>query len=125
MVVLEPKNGKTPQPVVPETDKSSFIYIKREEFIMSVAITGNATARESLAYVGYLEKKYNRKLKTLDINLDGDYADLHYEFEKAPFERIRRITGYLVGTMDQWNDAKRAEEHDRVKHDTNSGFEKL
>ena len=92
---------------------------------MSVAITGNATARESLAYVGYLEKKYNRKLKSLDINLDGDYADLHYEFEKAPFERIRRITGYLVGTMDQWNDAKRAEEHDRVKHDTGSGFEKL
>ena len=125
MVVLEPKNGETPQPVVPETDKSSFIYIKREEFIMSVAITGNATARESLAYVGYLEKKYNRKLKTLDINLDGDYADLHYEFEKAPFERIRRSTGYLVGTMDQWNDAKRAEEHDRVKHDTGSGFEKL
>lgn len=32
------------------------------------------------------------------------------------FERIRRITGYLVGTMDQWNDAKRCEEHDRVKH---------
>jgi len=32
------------------------------------------------------------------------------------FERIRRITGYLVGTMDQWNDAKKAEEHDRVKH---------
>ena len=32
------------------------------------------------------------------------------------FERIRRITGYLVGTMDKWNDAKRAEEHDRVKH---------
>ena len=33
------------------------------------------------------------------------------------FERIRRITGYLVGTMDKWNDAKKAEEHDRVKHD--------
>ena len=31
-------------------------------------------------------------------------------------ERIRRITGYLVGTMDKWNDAKRAEERDRVKH---------
>ena len=27
-----------------------------------------------------------------------------------------RITGYLVGTTDRWNDAKRAEEHDRVKH---------
>ena len=32
------------------------------------------------------------------------------------FERIRRITGYLVGTMDKWNNAKRAEERDRVKH---------
>ena len=32
------------------------------------------------------------------------------------FERIRRITGYLVGTMDKWNDAKKAEEHDRMKH---------
>ena len=38
-----------------------------------------------------------------------------YEGE-YPFERIRRITGYLVGTMDRWNDAKRAEERDRVKH---------
>lgn len=33
-----------------------------------------------------------------------------------PFERIRRITGYLVGTMEKWNDAKKAEEKDRVKH---------
>lgn len=32
------------------------------------------------------------------------------------FERIRRITGYLVGTTDRWNNAKRAEEKDRVKH---------
>lgn len=32
------------------------------------------------------------------------------------FERIRRITGYLVGTMDRWNNAKAAEEKDRVKH---------
>ena len=31
-------------------------------------------------------------------------------------DRIRRITGYLVGTLDRWNDAKRAEERDRVKH---------
>lgn len=34
----------------------------------------------------------------------------------SEFERIRRITGYLVGTMDRWNDAKTSEEHDRVKH---------
>ena len=34
----------------------------------------------------------------------------------VPFERIRRITGYLVGTIGRFNNAKRAEEHDRVKH---------
>ena len=32
------------------------------------------------------------------------------------FERIRRITGYLVGTMDKWNNAKKAEDRDRVVH---------
>lgn len=32
------------------------------------------------------------------------------------FERIRRITGYLVGTLDRFNNAKRAEEKDRVRH---------
>ncbi len=36
--------------------------------------------------------------------------------EGRDFERIRRITGYLTGTVDGWNNAKRAEEKDRVKH---------
>lgn len=36
--------------------------------------------------------------------------------EEGKFERIRRITGYLVGTLDRFNNAKRAEEKDRVKH---------
>ena len=36
--------------------------------------------------------------------------------EGVGFERIRRITGYLVGTLDRFNNGKRAEEHDRVKH---------
>ena len=36
--------------------------------------------------------------------------------EGVGFERIRRITGYLVGTLDRFNNAKRAEEQDRVKH---------
>ena len=34
------------------------------------------------------------------------------------FDRIRRITGYLVGNLDRFGTGKRAEEHDRVKHDT-------
>lgn len=36
--------------------------------------------------------------------------------EGVKFERIRRITGYLVGTVDRFNNGKKAEEHDRVKH---------
>ena len=34
----------------------------------------------------------------------------------VPFERIRRVTGYLAGDVKHFNNAKRAEEHDRVKH---------
>lgn len=39
------------------------------------------------------------------------------ETEDSKFERIRRITGYLVGTLTRWNSAKKAEEEDRVKHE--------
>ena len=38
--------------------------------------------------------------------------------EGVGFERIRRITGYLVGSVERFNDGKRAEEKDRVKHDS-------
>ena len=38
------------------------------------------------------------------------------EEDGVPFDRIRRITGYLVGTVDRFNNGKKAEEHDRVKH---------
>ena len=36
--------------------------------------------------------------------------------EGVRFERIRRVTGYLTGSLDRWNNAKRAEERGRVKH---------
>lgn len=39
-----------------------------------------------------------------------------YVGEGIKFERVRRITGYLVGTLDRFNNAKREEEADRVKH---------
>lgn len=48
--------------------------------------------------------------------------------EGIGFERIRRITGYLVGTLDRFNDAKLAEVNDRVKHSIGTGkgeFEQL
>ncbi|MBQ8746679.1 MAG: anaerobic ribonucleoside triphosphate reductase [Clostridia bacterium] len=47
------------------------------------------------------------------------------EEDGVPFERIRRITGYLVGTLDHFNDAKRAEVRDRTKHEVRSEIEKI
>ena len=52
-----------------------------------------------------------------------EYFNAHAEcFDEGKFERLRRITGYLVGTLDRWNDAKKAEEHARVKHCVNSSI---
>ena len=52
------------------------------------------------------------------------YLDDHNEwFDEGRFERLRRITGYLVGTLDRWNDAKKAEESSRVKHCVNSSID--
>lgn len=53
-----------------------------------------------------------------------EYFDEHAEyFDEGKFERLRRITGYLVGTLDRWNDAKKAEEKARVKHSVNSAID--
>ena len=53
-----------------------------------------------------------------------EYFDEHANwFEEGKFERLRRITGYLVGTLDRWNDAKKAEEKARVKHCVNSSID--
>lgn len=84
----------------------------------TVTVTGgNISQQEQDAYVRYVKDKYpGRKFASIDIRLDGDFVDLSWQLEPEPFERIRRITGYLVGTTDRFNDAKRAEEKDRVKH---------
>ena len=56
------------------------------------------------------------RVEAITITFEGEDAILDYTYKAIPFERIRRITGYLVGTTDRFNDAKQAEEHDRVKH---------
>ena len=66
----------------------------------------------------YLERRDKSKTLTcLDIEVDDDYVNLAFHYTK-PFERIRRITGYLTGDIKTWNDAKRHELNDRVKHNT-------
>ena len=80
-------------------------------------IGGEISEEEKLEYVRFVGKKYDiNHIDKLTIKVDGDYVDLETSFVDAPFERIRRITGYLVGTLDRFNNGKRAEEHDRVKH---------
>ena len=69
------------------------------------------------AYKEHARKKYpNDYIDELILTLDGDYVNMEIHKHTKPFDRIRRITGYLVGTLDRFNDGKRAEEHDRVKH---------
>lgn len=59
--------------------------------------------------------------------IDNECPHCHRKEDEGDegFERIRRITGYLVGTVDRFNDAKAAEEHDRLKHTVEEGFEAL
>lgn len=52
-------------------------------------------------------KVVTKKINNEKVKLIGD---------EVGFDRIRRITGYLVGTVDRFNNSKRAEEKDRVKH---------
>ena len=80
---------------------------------------GTLPQQEIDAYIARATERFGVEPKTIDITVDGDEVDLHYELPHRPFQRIRRITGYLVGTLDRFNNGKRFEEQDRVKHGTN------
>ena len=69
-------------------------------------------------YVDYVRERTKEPLKKIEVVgcADGT-VNLNYELQGPKFERIRRITGYLTGDLNSWNDSKRSEEHDRVKHD--------
>jgi len=83
----------------------------------SITVTGGELPEEEIAqYVARGRSSYGDRLEGMSIHVDGEFVDLRYHLTPVPFQRIRRITGYLVGTLDRFNDAKRSEEHDRVKH---------
>jgi len=79
-------------------------------------INGTLTPEEEQAYVKWATEKYGVEPVSMEIEFDGEFANVHTNLGRRPFERIRRITGYLVGTLDRFNDAKAAEERQRVKH---------
>ena len=89
---------------------------------INVTISGinDMSEQEVVAYIDMLQDENQDELSQLTISpAENGEVNLDYVLQAARFERIRRITGYLVGTIDRWNNAKRAEEHDRVKHGLN------
>lgn len=79
----------------------------------------DVTVNEAKNYMEFIGKDLaeGRRLSSLTIRKHGESdVALDYLVKAQPMERIRRITGYLVGTIDRWNNAKQAEERDRVKH---------
>ncbi len=74
--------------------------------------------KEIEQYIAMIEKKHNRKIASINIEADGDFVNCSFKYVPVAFERIRRITGYLTGTVDSWNNAKKCELNDRVKHGT-------
>ena len=85
---------------------------------MEIKITGGVLENaEKQAYIDYIKRKNPDKIiLEIEMEVDGDFVNLKTHFADIPFQRIRRITGYLVGTLDRFNDAKRAEVRDRIKH---------
>lgn len=73
------------------------------------------------AAIAMMEQEEGRKVVEISIRRteNPDEYGITPVFERVPFQRIRRITGYLVGTLARFNNAKRAEVEDRVKHTTN------
>lgn len=78
-------------------------------------VGGEMQPDEIAAYVEHARAKYGRKPDSMTLAIDGEYVDMDCRYFN-PFARIRRITGYLVGSLDSFNNGKRAEERDRVKH---------
>ena len=87
--------------------------------MVDVNVIGGKLGREEIDYyITTAQEKYpDKHLRAIDLEVDGEFVNAKYHFSDMPFQRIRRITGYLVGTLDRFNNAKRAEEKSRVKHD--------
>ena len=78
---------------------------------------GKLSDKEISAYIEQGKEIYPEKtIEAMDITVDGDYVDVDYHFSDVPFQRMGRITGYLVGALDRFNNAKRCKVEDRVKH---------
>ena len=85
---------------------------------MNYSIEGGELALgEAEEYIRMLRAQHpDRIIRHVTFKVDGEFVDASYTYDTVPFDRIRRITGYLVGSLDRFNDAKHAEVLDRVDH---------
>lgn len=86
---------------------------------LHLVTNGREIADEEVqSYLDSGHERFGSVLDSMDIEVlsDEEVKVTYHLFSSQPFERVRRITGYLVGTLDKWNDAKRAEEKERLKH---------
>lgn len=84
---------------------------------IEITLTGNTISEDELTiYLNQLQAKHKPKIIKAHVDVDVDDIGVQYTLERVPFERIRRITGYLVGTTARWGDGKRAELKDRTLH---------
>ena len=75
------------------------------------------TEQEAQKYIEYVKDRVEEPLQSIEVKLCEDgKIDVDYTLQGEKFERIRRITGYLTGDVTSWNNSKRAEESQRVKH---------
>lgn len=82
-------------------------------------IGGTLCYKEQQAYLDIIKNKHPEQIiKSATFKVDGDFVDVEYEYDVVPFIRIRRITGYLVGSLERFNNAKLAEVKDRVVHNS-------
>ncbi len=87
-----------------------------------VVVGGKMSEKEMKAYVDRATTLYPEKpITAMNIAIvDDENVDIEYHYDTTPFQRIRRVTGYLAGTLDRFNNAKQAEVRDRVTHDVNT-----
>ncbi len=114
------------------SDVEKFDFDRFEKSLKRYANVPHEVIEEALKDVEEYGTLHVSRLVKIGVGLIEEYGDTasaqnyydeHKQYFGEKFERLRRITGYLVGTLDRWNDGKRAEESQRVKHSVNSSVD--
>ena len=114
------------------SDATKFDFARFEKSLNNYAKVSKEDIKAALKSLDNFENLHVSRLVELgtaliekcgDVTAAKKYFEDHDQYFGNKFERLRRITGYLVGTLDRWNDGKKAEEKARVKHSVNSSID--